>query len=132
MHSTPETKGENSQSRIESLGRDSVYLTPPDCGDFRYIFDIWSSVGLCKNGSMSIIPMDWVDIASYSQFFELKDFEASLIVEMSMCYVSSVNNSKDPLTPAPYCHDKELAESQSRDRVAKQFKELKAIRKSRN
>lgn len=92
---------------------------------------MWHDVGLYKSGSMSIEPIGWSELAAYKAFCDVNQFEARSIISMSKSFVSSINNSKDPLTPAPYCQDPELALSQDREKVARQMMEMKALRRNR-
>lgn len=97
----------------------------PDVGVGKYIVDLWGEVGECKQGGMSIAPIDWSDLSAFREFSGINKLEAKCIIDMSKEYVSAINRYEDPKSPAPYCKSKALAKQQNRDKVASQFKSLK-------
>ena len=92
---------------------------------------MWHDVGLYKSGSMSIEPIGWSELAAYKAFCDVNQFEARSIISMSKSFVSSINNSKDPLAPAPYCQDPEIEAVQIADKVTAQVQQLIARQKNR-
>lgn len=112
------------------MPRNSVYFKMPEVGIGKYIVDLWNEVGECKQGGMSIVPIDWADLAAFKEFSGINKHEAHAIISMSKEYVAAINRYEEPNSPAPYCQSKALAKQQNRDKVAMQFKALKQSRKA--
>jgi hypothetical protein len=103
---------------MKSLPNDSVYKVLPDLNCTQYIADMWHDMGEAKAGGMSLVSMEWSDVASYSTFYELDPWDASMMMNMSRLYVNSLSAGKDPSMQAPYCKDPELAELQTRQAMS--------------
>lgn len=87
----------------------------PDVGIGKYIVDLWGDVGECKQGGMSIVPIDWVDVAAFGESCNINHKERQLIISMSKEYVSAINRYDDQFATPPYCYNKELAKQQQRE-----------------
>lgn len=73
----------------------------PDISEFEYIALLWNEVGMIGRGGMSAAPLTWQEVAAFSQFKKLNDFEASMIIEMSRSFINGVGMD-DLSDPAPY------------------------------
>lgn len=87
----------------------------PEVGIGKYIVDLWNEVGECKQGGMSIAPIDWVDLAAFKEFSGINKHEAHAIISMSKEYVAAISRYKDQYATAPYCFDNNLAKQQQRE-----------------
>lgn len=115
--STPETtskKGSvpDSSCRLRSLPKNSMYHQVPDCGELQRLVEVWYEMGQSKVGFSGEVPLDWVDVANYSQSNYLTHRERVLVIKMSTSYINSIHKGKKRGMRAPFCNDYELAEQQ--------------------
>lgn len=76
---------------------------------------------------MGATALDWNDLASFKIFTDIDYTEARVIIKMSRCYVSWLSNDSK-LPPITETMGKEEVRQLNRDRVASQWKAMKANR----
>lgn len=98
-------------SRFEKLRKNKLEPVFPELEAGSYILDIMQDIGYSKSGGMGMIPLDWIDIKSFSDVTGIiftKD-EAILIKKLSEAYVGQMQTSKYQDTYAPYLDQREVS-----------------------
>lgn len=124
LHATPE---KSKKRRFESLDDGDPFKKLPDITNGEYIAELWQDAGLCKSGGMGATALDWSDLASFKVFTDIDYFESKVIIKMSRSYTSWLSNDSK-LPPITETMDSEEVRQLNRDRVASQWKAIKANR----
>ena len=109
MHSTPQEKSTRKNDveqlsrteRIIALGGEPVL---PEVGELAYLLRYWQDLGLVGMGAMGPVRLSAVEVMAWQQGsgLELAPWEFSVLREMSIHYISSLQAGAKPDCPPPY------------------------------
>ena len=100
--------------------------TLPDAD--QYIVQAFIALGLCISGGMGIVPLSWTEIDAFLRrsSYELDDFEAEIVFNMSRAYVSWLNKGADINCFSPWDDTSDTAKANHREWMQKQLEKRKA------
>lgn len=89
-------------SRVSALDDDHPAKALPETNDF--IVSCFEDVGMCLQGGMSLTPITWNELLSFTKAtkYNLTPFEYEQVMNMSRVYCSYTQKANDINEPAPY------------------------------
>lgn len=123
LNATPESKGGQSETRLEAMKRvDVAPLLPPNPAPYltEWLFD----AGPSSPAGMGDAVLGWCDLQAWQSItgVELRPWEARTLRRLSRDYLNQLYEAKKLGCPAPY--DEAERQARSRDKVADQFKAM--------
>lgn len=100
--------------------------TLPDAD--QYIVQAFIALGLCVSGGMGVVPLSWVEIDAFLRrsSYELQDYEAEIVFNMSRAYVSWLNKGSDINCFSPWDDTSDATKSSHREWMQAQLDKRKA------
>lgn len=97
-------KGEpNTLSRFDQMRRGNVTPQMPPC-PMPHFIEWFTDIGMVESGGMGPAPLSWREISEWqaNMAVTLEPWEAKLLRELSVAYLSQKGNSECTLDPPPW------------------------------
>lgn len=93
---------QESITKGQRFGADSLICKLPDCGKAQYIVEHWFSCGQVSSNGFGVSALDWKEINSYMEVAEISKWESMLVQLMSRVYTESKRKFEDVMCEPPY------------------------------